>query len=73
MIPMMKQYLLVFLSLASVGIGSAFAVMTWSLTVILDPLWHALFAGVSWVVGFVIGTRLFWMFAKRMQEAPPAP
>ena len=68
----MKSIFLVFLSLVAVGIGWVLATIAWSMTYVLDPLWHASFAVFTWVVGFAIGTRLFWVAVKRMQEVPAA-
>jgi hypothetical protein len=67
---MMKQFILVFLSVVAVAIGSVLAAVTWSTISFFDPLWRASFSVVAWMVGFAAGTRLFWVAAKRMSEVP---
>lgn len=63
----MREMLVIPASLLVVGVSTAFAVLAWSLTWILDPLWHASLTTFFWIVGFAVGDRLFWIAVTRIQ------
>ncbi len=57
---MIRELAVVMLSLVPVVLGSVFAYVFWQLSPAFDPLWRASFTVLTWVVGFAIGTRVFW-------------
>jgi len=63
----MREILVIPASLLVVGVSTAFALVTWSLTFFLDPLWHASVTTFFWVVGFAVGNAFFWRAVTKLQ------
>ena len=58
---MIRQAAVILISLITVVIASLFAyAAVWLLSAILTPFWLGLVTIFSWIVGFALGTRLFW-------------
>ncbi len=66
----MRELLVIPASFLTVVVSTVFGVVAWSLFGFFDPLWHAALTVFFWIVGFAVGSRVFWNAVSRLGAKP---
>jgi hypothetical protein len=63
-----REAALVLLSYVVVVVASLLAYTVWLSAWLLGPFWRGVVSVLFWIVGFALGTQLFWSAAKLLQR-----
>ena len=59
---------MVLLSYMVVVVASLIAYTVWLTAWLLGPFWRGVFSVLFWILGFALGTQLFWNAVKLLQR-----